>query len=158
MGSLYNVNINSSIPITREVIAMSKTKSFRVENGRMLFKCHLCQSKRMVAVAPGVRMRSLRCSKCGESTRCIFNRRQEQREQQSGAVLLQTSDGRELMVDLFDISPKGVGFDLSSRDTNKIAIGRDVQFKCAWNPQLFSQGRYVVRSITGQRVGVGWRS
>ena len=133
---------------------MGKTKSFRVENGRTLFKCHLCQSKRMVAVAPDVRTRSLRCSKCGESTRCIFNRRQEQREQQSGTVLLQTSDGRELMVDLFDISSKGVGFDLSSSDLNKITVGRDVQFKCTWNPQLFNQGRYVVRSITGQRVGV----
>ncbi len=137
---------------------MGKTKTFRVENGRMLFKCHLCQGKRMFAVAPGVRMRSLRCSKCGESTRCIFNRRQEQRELQSGTVLLQTSDGRELMVDLFDISLKGVGFDLSIRDLNKVAIGRDVQFKCSWNPQLFSQGRYVVRSITGQRVGVQFHS
>jgi len=137
---------------------MGKTKSFRVENGRMLFKCHLCQSKRMVAVAPGVRTRSLRCSKCGESTRCIFNRRQAQREQQSGTVLAQTSDGRELMVDLFDISLKGVGFELSIRDINKIAIGRDVQFKCTWNPRLFSQGRYVVRSITGQRIGVEFHS
>ena len=137
---------------------MGKSKSFRVGNGRMLFKCHLCQSKRMIAVAPGVRTRSLRCSKCGESTRCTFNRRQEQREQQSGTVLAQTSDGRELMVDLFDISLKGVGFDLSSSDINKITIGRDVQFKCAWNPLLFSQGRYVVRSITGQRVGVEFRS
>jgi hypothetical protein len=137
---------------------MGKTKSFRVENGRMLFKCHLCQSKRMIAVAPGVRTRSLRCSKCGESTRCIFNRRQTQREQQSGTVLAQTSDGRELLVDLFDISMRGVGFDLSIRDINKIAIGRNVEFKCTWNPQLFNQGRYVVRSITGQRVGVEFHS
>jgi hypothetical protein len=133
---------------------MGKTKIFRVENGRMLFKCPVCQGKRMLAVAPGVRMRSRRCSKCGESTRCIFNRRLAQREQQTGTVLVQTSDGGELKVHLFDISLNGVGFDLAARDMNKIAVGRDVQFKCAWNPRLFSQGRYVVRSVNGQRVGV----
>lgn len=133
---------------------MGKTKSFRVENGRMLFKCHACQGKRMIAVGPGVRMRSIRCSKCGESTRCLFNRRLAQRESQSGTVLLLTSDGRELTVDLFDISLHGVGFDLSIRDTNKIAVGRHVQFKCSWNPQLLSKDRYVVRSVKGQRVGV----
>jgi hypothetical protein len=103
-------------------------------------------------------MRSLRCSKCGELTRCTFNRRQIHREQQSGSVWLKTSDGREMTIDLFDISSRGVGFNLSSRDIFKITIGRDVQFNCTWNPRLFSQGRYVVRSITGQRVGVEWRS
>ncbi len=133
---------------------MGKTKIFRVENGRMLFKCHMCQGKRMVTIAPGVRTRSLRCSKCGESTRCIFNRRQTPRESQCGTVLLQTSDGRELIVDLTDISPKGVGFDLSIRDINKLTVGRDVQLKCTWNPQLLSHGRYIVRSMKGQRVGV----
>ena len=137
---------------------MGKTKTFRVENGRLLFKCHFCESKRMVAVAPGVRMRSLRCSKCGESTRCIFNRRLAQREIQSGTVLVETSDGRELTVDLFDLSLNGVGFAISMRDTTKIAVGRDVQFKCKWNPQLFSSGRYIVRSVNGQRVGVERRT
>jgi hypothetical protein len=133
---------------------VGKTKTFRVENGRMLFKCHVCQGKRMMAIAPGVRMRSIRCSKCGESTRCLFNRRLAERESQSGLVLVLTNDGRELTVDLFDISLNGVGFELSIRDTNKIAVGRDVQFKCSWNPQLFSSGRYIVRSVKGQRVGV----
>lgn len=133
---------------------MGKTKTFRVENGRLLFKCHLCQSRKMVSVAPGVRMRSIRCSKCGEATRCIFNRRLAQREIQTGTVLVETSDGRELTVDLFDLSLNGVGFALSVRDANKIGIGRDVQFKCKWNPQLINNGRYIVRSINGQRVGV----
>ena len=133
---------------------MAKTKTFRVENGRMLFKCDLCQGKRVVAVGQGVRTRSLRCSKCGESTRCIFNRRIAQRESQCGTIILQTNDGRELTVSLFDISPNGVGFDLSVRDMNKIDVGRKVQFKCNWNPGLLSTGRYVVRSVKGQRVGV----
>ncbi len=137
---------------------MSKNKSFRVQNGRTMFKCQACQGKRMIAVAPGVRMRSLRCAKCGELTRCIFNRRITQREQQSGTVFLATSDGRELTVDLFDISLNGVGFDLSTRDMNKIAVGRNVQFKCTWNQNLFSQVRYIVRSVKGPRVGVERRT
>ncbi|MBU1567277.1 MAG: hypothetical protein KJ630_16845 [Proteobacteria bacterium] len=137
---------------------MGKTKTFRVENGRMFFKCDLCQNKRMVAVGPGVRTRVLRCIKCGESTRCVFNRRMTQRESQTGSVFLQTSDGSELTVDLYDISLKGVGFDLSSRDTNKITVGRDVQFKCTWNPRLLGSGRYIVRSVKDQRVGVERRA
>jgi hypothetical protein len=138
--------------------AMSKTKTLRVENGRTLFKCHICQGKRMVAVAPGVRMRSLRCSKCGESTRCVFNRRMIPRDQQTGTVQVHTSDGHDLTAELYDISLHGVGFDLSVRDTNKITIGRNVQLKCNWNPQLLSQELYVVRSLKGQRVGVEKRS
>lgn len=133
---------------------MARSKTLRVENGRTLFTCHACQSKRMISVGPGVRMRSLRCSKCGETTRCMFNRRITPRDQQSGSVLVQTSDGRELVVELFDISPHGVGFDLSVRDTNKLTVGRDIQFKCKWNPQLLSQGVYTVRSVKDQRVGV----
>ena len=133
---------------------MAKTKTFRVENGRLLFKCDMCQNKRTMSVAPGVRTRSVRCTKCGESTRCIFNRRLMPRESQSGTVFVETSDGRELTVDLNDISLRGVGFEISVRDTTKLSVGRDVQFKCTWNPGLFSQGRYTVRSIKGQRVGV----
>lgn len=133
---------------------MSKTRTFRVDNGRTLFKCHKCQGKRMIAVGPGVRSRSIRCAKCGESTRCVFNRRMTPREQQSGSVLMITSDGREFTVDLYDISPSGVGLDISVRDANKVAVGKDVNFKCNWNPQLLSQGVYVVRSVKGQRVGV----
>lgn len=133
---------------------MARTKTFRVENGRTLFKCPLCQGKRMFTVPSGVRTRSLRCSKCGETTRCIFNRRLIPRDQQHGAVLLQTGDGREITADLADISPHGVGFDLGFRDANKVNVGRDIYLKCPWNPALFSNARYVVRSIKGQRVGV----
>ncbi len=137
-----------------EELAMAKTKTYRVDNGRMLFRCPECQGKRMLSIGPGIRMRSIRCAKCGQSTRCIFNRRLTPREQQSGTVFLFTTDGRELLVDLFDLSQNGVGFDLSTRDMNKIIIGRDVQFKCTWNPHLLNHGRYVVRSVKGQRVGV----
>jgi hypothetical protein len=132
---------------------MARTKTFRVENGRTLFKCPVCQGKRMFTVPSGVRTRSLRCSKCGETTRCIFNRRLMPRDQQHGAVLLQTGDGREITADLADISLHGVGFDLGFRDANKVIVGRDIYLKCPWNPALFSNSRYVVRSVKGQRVG-----
>jgi PilZ domain len=133
---------------------MSRTKTFRVENNRTFFKCPLCQGKRMFSVPSGVRTRSLRCSKCGESTRCKFNRRLIPRDQQHGAVLLQTGDGWEFTADLADISPRGVGFDLGFRDANKVNVGRDISLKCSWNPGLFINSRYVVRSVKGQRVGV----
>ncbi|MFH0781640.1 MAG: hypothetical protein V2B20_06750 [Pseudomonadota bacterium] len=133
---------------------MSKTRIFRVENGRMLFKCYQCDYKRMLTVGGGIRTKSIRCGRCGESTRCVLNRRLAERESQSGKVVLLTNDGREIPVDLFDISLRGVGFEVSIRDMNRIAVGRDVQLKCPWNAQLFSQGRYIVRSVKGQRVGV----
>lgn len=132
---------------------MTKLRTFRVVNGRFLFKCPSCQSKRMVAVGPGVRARSLRCSRCGEATRCVLNRRIIEREQQSGKVLLFTGDGREIEVDLFDISQDGVGFHVATRDLMKISMGRDLHFKCTWNQHLLGQSRYVVKSINGQRVG-----
>ncbi|EKD40002.1 MAG: hypothetical protein ACD_75C00208G0002 [uncultured bacterium] len=132
---------------------MAKLRTFRVVNGRVLFKCHACQGKRMITVAPGVRTRSMHCAQCGEITRCMLNRRQLEREQQSGRILLLTGDGRQIEVDLVDISRDGVGIDVSTRDIMKIALGRDLLLKCPWNPQLLGQGRYVVKSIRGQRVG-----
>lgn len=107
----------------------------------------------MFTIPPGVRTRSLRCFKCGETTRCNFNRRVMEREQQSGKVLLFCDDGKEIEVNLFDISLDGLGFEVPIRDVMRIAVGRYVSFKCPWNPQLLSQGRYIIRSIRGQRVG-----
>jgi hypothetical protein len=67
-------------------------------------------------------------------------------------VLLVTNE-TEAEVLLFDVSASGVGFELDIRNGLKISVGREVQFKCGWNSQLLSQGRYVVKSISGQRVG-----
>lgn len=132
---------------------MAKMRPYRVVNGRMLFRCHTCQGKRIIAVAPGLRRRSLRCAKCGELTRCILNRRLVEREQQSGKALLFIGQAREIEVNLFDISRDGVSFDISPRDISKITVGRDLQLKCPWNPFLLGQGRFVVRSIKGLRIG-----
>lgn len=132
---------------------MAKAQTFRAISGRIHFKCHACQAKRMVAISPGVRQRSIRCHKCGESTRARFNRRLILREQQRGKVLISTSDSSYFEVDLYDISLNGIGFDVSPRDIRKMTVGAEVQFRCTWNPRLFSQGRYIIRSIKGRRIG-----
>ena len=132
---------------------MAKTQTFQVVGGRIRFKCHACQSIRMLAIPNQVRRRSIRCHKCGEITQAGFNRRLVQREQQKGKVLISASDGTYIDVDLVDISQNGIGFDMAIRDIRKVAVGKEVQFRCTWNSQLLSQGRYIVRSIKGRRVG-----
>lgn len=132
---------------------MSKTKAFRVVNGRIHFKCYSCEVKRMVAVPSAVRRRTIRCHKCGEITRCALNRRMTIRDQQSGKIFMLTSDGREIIVDLFDISLYGVGLDVPAKDLSKISVGKEVQFRCSWNPRLLGHKRFVIKSIKGRRVG-----
>lgn len=61
--------------------------------------------------------------------------------------------GNQYEVDLFDISPRGVGFEVDGRFGVKIEVGRDIELRCSWNPLLFKQGRYIVKSVRGQRVG-----
>jgi hypothetical protein len=132
---------------------MAKMKTFRVVNGRVHFKCYACQGRRMVAIPPGTRRRSIRCNKCGEITRCDFNRRTIQREQQRGKILMSTNDGDYVEVDLYDLSINGIGFDVSIRDVRKMTVGKEIQFRCTWNPRLLGQGRYIIRSTKGRRIG-----
>ena len=132
---------------------MAKTKMVQVVNGRMHFKCHACQAKRMVSIPPGIRRRSFRCHKCGETTHCNFNRRRALREQQRGVVQLTTNEGKTFNVNLFDISLYGVGFDVSFRDKHKLSVGSEIKFRCPWNPRLLSQGRYQITSLNGLRAG-----
>ncbi len=132
---------------------MAKTQIFRVVGGRIHFKCYACQGRRMVSIPPAIRRRSLRCQKCGEITHCNFNRREILREQQKGKALASTRDGTSFEVDLYDISQRGIGFDVAVRDIRKMSVGTELQFRCTWNSKLFSQGRYVVRSIKGRRIG-----
>jgi hypothetical protein len=84
---------------------------------------------------------------------CVLNRRHVLREQQYGRVTLVTYDGTQLEVDLFDISTRGVGFEVATRDLSKISSGQKVQIKCNWNPLLLDKGGYEIRSIQGRRVG-----
>jgi len=69
-----------------------------------------------------------------------------------------TGGGGQAEVDLFDISAHGVGFEMDIRSGIKISVGQEIQFKCSWNSRLLSQGRYVIKSIRGVRVGAERRS
>jgi hypothetical protein len=129
-----------------------KTKIVQVREGRALFRCPSCQGKRLIPVPLSVRRKTVHCAKCEETVNCLFNRRLTERNQQSGRVLLIAND-TEAEVLLFDVSTDGVGFEMDIRNGLRISVGREVQFKCGWNSQLLSQGRYVVRSVSGLRVG-----
>lgn len=132
---------------------MLKTKSFNVTDGRFHFKCSACQAKRLAAAPLRVRKRSYKCHKCKQITRCILNRRIARREQQYGKALMRSSDGQEFEVDLVDISLHGVGFDVRYNDLRKISVGKVYDLRCPWNPRLFTDGRYLVKTINSRRVG-----
>ena len=63
--------------------------------------------------------------------------------------------GKELEVFLHDISIDGIGVDLPVKAlrSGKLTTGREVRFKCSWNPQL-TNGNFVVNNVKNQRVGV----
>ena len=129
------------------------TKIFRVQNNRIQFKCPTCATKSYVAVQGGVRRRSVRCQKCSTRTQCILNRRTTPRESQTGKCHLLLDQGREIEINLHDISMGGLGFDLPINATRVISVRQEVRFKCTWNPRLLTD-RFIVKSIRGRRVGV----
>jgi hypothetical protein len=135
---------------------MAKAVIFKVVNNRMQFKCSLCKAKRNVTIPPDIRTKSIRCHKCTELTRCIFNRRFQPRENQSGTVILRTSAGREVDVMLNDLSREGLGFiiPVGSARTYRIGLGNEVRLRCAWNSRLIPNTAFVVKNIRGQRVGL----
>ena len=135
---------------------MGRTKIYRVIDNRFLFCCSSCQAKRRLFVAPHLRRKNIRCHKCGEINICSFNRRLTPREHQTGKALLITSAGKEVEVDLTDISHKGLGMEISIKAlrSRAVKIGDQVQLICSWNPGLFKGARYIVQNIRGQKVGV----
>ena len=135
---------------------MGKTKTFRVVNRRFQFKCDECGAKRYMTAPAHLRRRNIRCHKCGEIVKCSFNRRATLRELQSGKAIVLTSSGKEVEINLSDVSSKGIGFEMSMRAMRSrvIKIGDKIQFSCSWSPGLLGNSRYTVRNIRGQRVGV----
>ena len=135
---------------------MAKSVIFKVVGNRMQFRCSVCKAKRNVAIPPDIRTKSIRCHKCAELTRCIFNRRVHPREHQSGTVILQTSTGREINVMLNDLSREGLGFiiPVGSARTYRIGLGNEVKLRCTWNSRLISNTAFVVKNIKGQRIGL----
>ena len=131
-----------------------KTQEFRVLNNRLLFKCPHCGKRRNLTILNNLRRKTLSCLGCGEQTRCVFNRRPETRDSQSGVLTLKTDEGKEMEVILRDISARGVGFEIQkSKDIRSIKIGRKITISCNWDPYLLSRSQFVVQNISGNRVG-----
>ena len=129
-----------------------RTQTFRVRDNRIRFTCPQCQAKRVVVVPPGTRRRSIGCPQCATRTPCVLNRRIIPRESQAGRCLLVTDSGSQSEVDLHDISLGGLGFDLPYNSSLKLKVRQVVRFKCAWNQRLL-RSKYIVRSISGRRIG-----
>lgn len=132
---------------------MSKTRTYSVINNRFQFKCPSCQAKRMIAVPPDIRRKSVRCQRCGELSHCQLNRRVVPRMSQTGKALLILGDGKEMAIDLYDISIGGVGFEISGSIATTISVRQEVKLRCAWNPRLLDQSRFIIRSVKGRRIG-----
>lgn len=130
-----------------------RTKIFRVLNNRLQFLCPYCNAKRSIAVQSDLRRRRIRCLKCQVITQCILNRRTISRETQAGKCVMITNQGKEIEVDLHDISLNGLGCDLPLKAVRSVFLSQEIQFKCSWNPRLLSGSRFVVRSIKGRRIG-----
>lgn len=131
---------------------MAKTITFRVINNRLLFKCASCQAKKMISLPKDIHRKSIRCHKCGELSHCFLNHRSTPRESQTGKAVMVFSDGREVNIDLNDISQGGVGFEVPS-GCRGVSLGQEIRLKCTWNSRLLDQGRYVVKNIKGRRIG-----
>ena len=135
---------------------MGKTITFRMIKNRFLFKCSHCNAKRSMVVHARIRQKNIRCHICGEMTKCAFNRRVTQREMQTGKIMLVSGSGKEVDVNLMDISTKGVGIEVSVKAlrARAVKIGDQVQLACGWNPRLFSGSRFVVKNIIDRKVGL----
>ena len=132
---------------------MAKTKEYRIQDRRLLFKCPSCGARRN-SIVPDIRRKTIRCHNCGEMVKCLFNRRPEQRVYHAGILLLKTRDGREMEVILKDVSSKGIGLELpAGKSLRHLSVGHEISLSCSWNPNLIPDARYIIRNIQGLRIG-----
>ena len=130
-----------------------KTKEFRVYDNRLIFKCPECGKRRNYNF-PRVRNKTIKCDECGEKTKCLFNRRPQLRESQSGFLTLTTKNGQKITVLLRDISSGGIGFEVTKgKDLRSIKKGQEISLTANWNPRLIPKSRFKVQNIYGLRVG-----
>jgi hypothetical protein len=87
-------------------------------------------------------------------SRCLLNHRNQRREQQTGKVSMVLSSGKEIEIELQDRSPGGFGIKVPPGNGRRMRLKEEVFFKCGWNPRLFAGGRYVIKSINGDRIGI----
>lgn len=131
-----------------------KTKEFRVQGNRLLFKCPYCRRRRNFIIL-NVRRKNITCFNCGKPTRCLFNRRPEHRESQSGMLTLRTAGNKEVEVMMRDISSRGIGFEVrKGKDLRLLKLGHDISLSCNWSPAMIPKSRFRVQNISGFRVGV----
>ena len=134
-------------------------KTFKVVNNKIHFKCHACSAKRLIAIPVGVMRKTIKCHKCTESTQCLINRRHRTRQTCTGKIFIITDNYKEIEVVLHDVTEGAVGasFDLPYGEplTKTIKTGKTLRLNCRWNRYLFGREHYTVKSIRGQRVGVG---
>lgn len=133
---------------------MRRAKTYQVRDNRIRYICDHCDAKRSLPVPPHLRIRSIICHQCGTKAKCHLNRRQHTREQQSGKAIMMLNTGREVDIDLQDISPAGVGVDVKPGGSRMLRLQDEVKFKCGWNPNLFANGRFIIKSIKGSRIGI----
>ena len=139
---------------------MGRSREYRVINKRLHFKCVECGTIKNVSVPNNIRRKNIRCYKCGKVTNCKFNRKAYPRQYQRGKILLTTNQGSELEVDLRDMSFGGIGLEIpiGTPLKYKFKIGQKVQLKCSWNPSLLSHGRFIIKNISGRRIGLAKRN
>ena len=101
------------------------------------------------------RRKTIRCWHCEGMTRCVFDRRPEQRLSVSGILELKTREGKKIEVMLRDVSSKGVGFDVrKGKDARVLKKGQEIWLSCSWNPSMIPKSTFKVQNLNGFRVGV----
>ncbi|MEA3468608.1 MAG: hypothetical protein U9R57_10355 [Thermodesulfobacteriota bacterium] len=136
---------------------MGRMIVFRVINNRMQFKCAACDAKRNFPVQANIRRKNMRCHKCDAITRCMLNRRITPRELHSGKAVMITKAGKEIAVNIHDISISGgIGLEIPIKTARArtITVGEEVHFNCKWNPRLLGSGRFLILNSNGQRIGI----
>lgn len=133
---------------------MARTKTYRVIDNRFHFKCDECGAKRNLAVPSGKRSKTVKCYRCGHFSRCALNRRGLRREKQSGKALMTLPGGKQFAIDIRDISFGGVGVNVAPGNGRMLNLRWEVKLECSWNSKLFSRGRYIIKNIQGDRVGI----
>lgn len=126
---------------------------FHVKDHRVRFKCPACGARRTLPVPPETRQKTIRCHRCATKTRCLLNRREHLRQQQTGKAFMILPGGKKIAIDLHDISSHGIGCVLTHDDTTYLTTTAEVTFSCDWSKVLFQNERYIIRNIDGARIG-----
>lgn len=123
-----------------------------VIEGRIRIACPRCEKKRYVAIAAGLRKKSIRCL-CGLSTMYTLNHRNALRESSCGKALLVLASGKPCPAYLCDISLGGIGFNVPHQYIRAIKDGQDVSIKFRSQSGTTIQRKIRIKSVIGNRIG-----